>query len=41
MRGKIRKLNNPLLSIETLESGHKVIWCDHTINNLIQRCNNV
>ena len=35
--GILKKLDDPVLNIEILESGNKVIWCDHTINNIIKR----
>jgi hypothetical protein len=35
--GKIIILRNQILNIDTLESGNKIIWCDHTINNIKKR----
>ena len=35
--GKIKILGKPIVNISTLESGIKIIWCDRTINNLINR----
>jgi hypothetical protein len=37
MSGKIIIFNKPILSIETLESGIKIIKCDRTINSIIDR----
>ena len=37
MKGKLILLNRELVNVETLESGTKLIWCDHTVNNIICR----
>ena len=37
MIGKVIYLNQPILNVETLESGTKIIWCDHTLNSIIDR----
>lgn len=35
--GVLKRLNHPILNIDTTESGIKIITCDHTINNLLKR----
>ena len=37
LKGIIKLLNKPILSTMMLESGIRIIWCDHTINNIIDR----
>lgn len=38
--GKLIIPNSQILSIFTLESGKVLIYCDRTINRLIERSNN-
>lgn len=37
--GKLVKLGSDshIINIDTLESGVKVLWCDRTINSIIER----
>jgi len=37
MKGKLVKPNNPTISVIVFESGDKLIWCDHTINRVLER----
>jgi len=37
MIGKVIYPDKVILNVETLESGIKLIWCDHTVNSIIDR----
>lgn len=37
MKGTIKTIKPVTLSIETLESGAKRIWADHSMNQILQR----
>ena len=35
--GIVKVLDNSIINVDVLESGNKIIWCDHTINDIIKR----
>jgi len=35
--GKVRQIKPAIVSMDALESGIKVFWCDKTINRIIRR----
>jgi hypothetical protein len=37
MIGKVIYPDKVILNVETLESGIKLIWCDHTVNSIVDR----